>query len=230
MSQRHRDKRIKAWRYFLALPRSLWWNLRLLPLCQAVRMPILVSHRTRIMGFNGRLRLDAEHPKMGLVKIGFATFQGSDFQRDRTMLDIYGTLHIVGYCAIGAGSSIEVSEGATLTLGDDFHLGPRSLIICHREITFCDHTLTSWNCSFMDTDQHELVDDEGRCVNPDRPIVIGEGCWFGCHSMVTKGVHLADGTTVGAASRLAGRYEEPDTVIAGNPAKVVRRGVHWSRK
>ena len=228
MTQRHRDKRLKAWRYLLAFPCSIWWNFRLLPLRQAVRMPLLVSHRTCMSFSHGSLRLDAVRPKVGLVKIGFATSQCSDFRHDRTRLDVHGLLHVAGYCAIGAGCSIEVSENATLTLGDDFHLGPRSLVICHRQITFGTHTLTSWNCSFMDTDQHELVDDGGRCVNADRPVGVGDGCWFGCHSIVTKGVVLAPRTTVGAASHPVGCYDEPDTVIAGNPAKVVRRGVHWS--
>ena len=77
----------------------------------------------------------------------------------------------------------------------------------------------------MDTDQHSLVDSDGCRVNNDCEIRFGDNVWLGCHVIATKGVTLADNTTVAAGSRLAGCYSEPLTVLAGNPAVVVRRGI-----
>jgi len=82
----------------------------------------------------------------------------------------------------------------------------------------------------MDTDQHHLVDTEGNYVNPDREVCFGDNVWVGCHVLVNKGVRLSDNTTVAAGARLAGHYEEPMTVLAGNPAVVVRRGVKREHK
>ncbi len=225
MNYRHRNKRILAWRYAMALPRSLWYNLRLLPWGQARRLPILISNRTIVDALTGEVVLKAEGLRIGMVKVGFTTFQGSDYRRERTRLSIRGRLVVEGECSLGAGSSVEVAEGGVLTIGPEFNLGPRSLIICHKEITFGRFDRISWGCTLMDTDQHALVDEEGKRVNPDRAIVFGDNVWMGCHTIVTKGVTLADNTTVAAGSRLAGRYEEPMTVLAGNPATVVRRGV-----
>ena len=77
----------------------------------------------------------------------------------------------------------------------------------------------------MDTDQHRLVDEHGTWCNEDRPIHLGEGVWLGCHVIVAKGTSLAPYTTVGAGSVVHGKHDEPRTVLAGNPAQVVKRGV-----
>lgn len=230
MSLRHRKKRLKAWRIALAIPRSIYFNLRMLPWSQACRLPILVSHRTRLEELSGHVELAVRQPKTGLVKIGFATCQCSDFNSEHTRLALAGTLRIAGSCAIGAGCSVEVAEGAVLSLGNDFHLGPRSVVVCHRDINIAADVLTSWNCTLMDTDQHALVDATGSRVNEDRPVVIGEGCWLGCHVIVPKGVTLPPHTTVAAGARLAGRYTDSCTVLAGNPARVVKEGVRLSNR
>ena len=225
MNERHRKKRLDALRYVLATPRSLWYNLRLLPLRQACRMPLLISNRTAVDNLGGKVKIECGELHAGMVKIGFSTYQGGDYLRDRTRLNIRGTVTIQGTCGFGAGSSVEVAEGAQLTLGPDFHLGPRSLLICHKAMTFGSYNRISWCSTLMDTDQHHLVDAEGNCVNPDREVRFGDNVWVGCHVLVSKGVQLSDNTTVAAGARLAGRYEEPMTVLAGNPAVVVRRGV-----
>jgi len=224
MNERHRRKRLDGVRFVLAVPRSVWLNFRLLPAGQAWRLPLLVSHRTRLPNLSGRIEIRCGRLRAGLVKIGFNTAQPSDFGRDRTQLNLRGLWVVEGDCAIGAGTSVEVAEGGVLTTGSHTNIGPRSLIVCHSAITFGEGVLTSWNCTFMDTDQHRLEDLGGCRTNADRPIAIGSSCWIGCHSIVVKGTRLPDFTTVGAGSAVHGQFEEEHTVIAGNPAGVVARG------
>lgn len=225
MNERHRFKRLNFLRYALAFPRSVWLNFRLLPFRQARRLPLLVSHRTKLHNLSGQIILHADSLRVGLVKIGFNTCQMTDFRHHRTLLNLRGTLHIMGECAIGAGSSVEVSESGTLTLGDCFNLGPSSLIVCNHQITFGDHVQTSWCCTVMDTDQHRLFDSQGQWCNPDRPVSFGHHVWLGCHVVVAKGTVLPPHTTVGAMSCPHGTYTEEHTVLAGNPAAIVRRGI-----
>lgn len=225
MNERHRKKQLDAVHYVLALPKSIWYNFRLLPLRQACKLPLLVSHRTKMINHSGKLDLQATELKVGLVKIGFNTYQGTDFRYDRTRINLRGTTLVHGACAIGAGSSIEVTENGTLRLGNHFNLGPKSLIICNKEISFGEDVQTSWNCTLMDTDQHDLVDHQGNVTNNDRPIHLGDNVWIGCHSILTKGTTLASNTTVGAGSVVHGVHEEPCVVLAGNPATIVKSGV-----
>ena len=225
MSQRHREKRLAALRYVLALPRSIWYNFRLLPFRQALRLPLLLSHRTRVVCCSGRVVLHADRLRIGIVKIGFNTYQQTRFHHDLTTLSIEGTMEVEGECAVGAGCSIQIGEEGVLTLGDKSLIGPKTLIICHRAITLGRQNRVSWCCTLMDTDQHRLIDAEGACCNEDRPILFDDCVWVGCHVIVAKGTHLPAYTTVGTGSVVHGTHTEPRTVLAGNPAHVVRHNV-----
>ena len=225
MNERHRKKRLDAVRYVLALPKSIWYNFRLLPIHQACRLPLLVSHRTRIVNLSGKMELNADRLKVGLVKIGFGTYQGTNFHNDRTRLNLRGRLIVNGACIIGAGSSIEVTENGILEFANHFNMGPKSLIICNKNFSFGEKVQTSWNCTFMDTDQHELIDSVGNRSNNDRPILIGDNVWIGCHVIIIKGTRLASNITIGAGSIVHGVHDETCVVLAGNPAKTVKCGV-----
>lgn len=225
MNERHRLKRLTFWRYVLALPRSIYFNLRMLPLTQACRLPILVSHRTAFDNLGGHIMINATKTKVGLFKIGFSTYQQTQFHADRTRLNLRGKVIVNGECDLGAGSAIEVAEEGVLTLDANSHIGPKTLIVCHKSITFGPSTRCSWCCTIMDSDQHRLIDSEGKCCNEDRPIVFKDHVWIGCHATIAKGVQLPSFTTIGAGSVVHGRFEEERTVIAGNPATVVKHGV-----
>lgn len=208
----------------MALPRCLWLNLRIFPLRQAVRLPLLVSNRTRVRCRRGGLVLKAEQVRMGMMKVGFHYYQHSDPWWDRTMLTVAGTLEIEGTFLIGAGACVDVSAGATMKVGDESLIGPRTLVICKKSVELGRRNRLAWCCTLMDSDQHNLVGSEGRC-NADRTIRFADNVWMGCHTVVTKGTQLASNTTVGAGSVVHGVFEEECTVVAGNPARVCKRGV-----
>ena len=69
---------------------------------------------------------------------------------------------------------------------------------------------------------HDL-DDFTKPSVPCGPIEIGEKCWIGANSVILPGVILLHGTIVGAGSVVTRGFGEPDIVLAGNPAKIVRR-------
>ncbi len=61
-------------------------------------------------------------------------------------------------------------------------------------------------------------------------IEIGDHCWIGHGVTIIKNTKLADNTIVGAKSLVSGNFGEPNTIIAGNPAKVLKKNVAWDRK
>ena len=52
--------------------------------------------------------------------------------------------------------------------------------------------------------------------------VIGNDVWIGQNAVILPGVHIGDGAIIGANS-VVGSDVEPYTIVAGNPAKVVRK-------
>lgn len=57
----------------------------------------------------------------------------------------------------------------------------------------------------------------------DEPIVIGDDCWFGAKSVILPGVRLGKHTIVAAGSVVAKSFPEGDQVLAGSPARVVKK-------
>ncbi len=52
--------------------------------------------------------------------------------------------------------------------------------------------------------------------------VIGSDVWIGQNAVILPGVHVGDGAIIGASS-VVGSDVEPYTIVAGNPAKVLRK-------
>jgi acetyltransferase-like isoleucine patch superfamily enzyme len=67
-------------------------------------------------------------------------------------------------------------------------------------------------------DFHNLaVHTEGKDV------IIGERCWIGMNAIILPGVVLGEKTIVGAGSVVTKSFSEGNCVIAGNPAKVIKK-------
>lgn len=78
--------------------------------------------------------------------------------------------------------------------------------------------------TIADTDFHAIENPKhimyGREVS--RPITIGDEAWLGSKSAVLKGSKIGDRSVVGYGAVVSCTVED-DVVVAGNPAKVVRR-------
>lgn len=58
---------------------------------------------------------------------------------------------------------------------------------------------------------------------PCDPIRIGNHCWVGMNAVILPGVQLGDYTMVGAGSVVTSSFPEGHCVIAGNPARLIRK-------
>ena len=145
---------------------------------------------------------------------------------------------------IGAGAStylgtmFDVGPNGRVTLGD-YALVHGARIICDERVEIGDHALISWNVVVMDT--YRLPGDVSarrRCLervlreprrhlagDPSvlpRPVRIGRNTWIGFDACILPGVTIGDGSVVGAKSVVMDDVE-PYTVVAGNPARFIRR-------
>lgn len=99
-------------------------------------------------------------------------------------------------------------------------------IYARKSITIGENTLVGGNAKIMDNDFHPI---EIEARNADikekigaRPISIGKNCFIGCNSLILKGTVLGDGCVVGAGAVVSGVFED-NCVIAGNPARVIKK-------
>jgi len=67
--------------------------------------------------------------------------------------------------------------------------------------------------------------DPQNLVNylPPENVIIGENCWIGMNAMILPGVILGDYTIVGAGAVVTKSFQEGNVIIAGNPAKIIKK-------
>lgn len=71
------------------------------------------------------------------------------------------------------------------------------------------------------TANHDLQDLNKAA--PGKNVTIGIDCWIGINSVLLPGVTLGEHTIVGAGSVVTKSFPEGNCVVAGNPAKILRR-------
>lgn len=99
-------------------------------------------------------------------------------------------------------------------------------IYARKSIIIGDNTNIGGNVKIIDNDFHPLDiisrNEDIKEKIGTRPIVIGKNCFLGCNSLILKGTVLGDGCVVGAGAVVSGKFEE-NSIIAGNPAKVIKK-------
>ncbi len=121
---------------------------------------------------------------------------------------------------------------AEIVIGN--HVGiSGATIYARKRILIGDNTCIGGNCKILDNDFHPieaeernrlLIDPHGGDSNavPTKEIRIGRDCFIGCNTLILKGTVLGDGCVVGAGAVVEGEFAD-HCVIAGNPARVIRR-------
>lgn len=119
-----------------------------------------------------------------------------------------------------------------LDIGDNFTTAGNvciSLSEPHLKAKIGNNVRLAENTRLFVSDAHPIVDAEtGKCLNyggGGRHFSIGNNCWIGMYSYLGKNTVLPDYTIVGAHSVVTKPFTESYTVIAGVPARVVKKGV-----
>ena len=209
--------------YLFGLPKSIYVCLRLCRLKDAIRLPIIVSHKTKLDDLSGSVSFGKIKP--GIVRIGFGSVETFDFSYQRTILHVSGHIHFNGKSKIGKSSRISVA--GELVLGENFHISAGGTIISRKKITIGKNTLMAWDSLITDADHHHILDQEGRITNPPAEVSIGNQVWIGARSMILKGAEIANGSIIGAQSLVSGKFREDRCLIAGNPARKLKKDVYW---
>lgn len=128
--------------------------------------------------------------------------------------------------SIGEGSEINQNFycdfGSHIFIGKNFFCNYNCTILDIATVKIGDNCLFAPNVSLY-TAAHP-IEIEGRLKNigTGAPIEIGNGVWIGGNSVILGGVSIGDNAVIGAGSVVI-KDVESNTVVAGNPAKPIKR-------
>lgn len=114
---------------------------------------------------------------------------------------------------------ISVRKGARLVIGDNCRINGALLSVGH-EIRIGNNCRIAPFVHILDGDFHDLLDREAE--GRSAPIVLEDDVWLTTRSMVLKGVRIGRGAVV-AAGAIVTKDVPPYTVVAGVPARVIKK-------
>lgn len=216
-------------KYLLSLPRSLYYNMKLLPFSQAIRIPIFLSNYVTIKLKRGsQVKLTSHKIHAGMIKIGYSQCDFFLARHHKSILDLgKGCLIFEGRSNIGAGAKLSIDKGGALIFGDQFWSTGPILIIARRLIRFGYNCVLSWNITIMDHDAHDIFDNNRTKINEDEAIDIGTHLWCGCNSTILKGTELCNNVVIGANSVIAKKINKSNIVVIGSPGIIKKVDIIW---
>lgn len=143
-------------------------------------------------------------------------------------------------CKITIGNNCIIStriafdrSGAKFITGDRCYIGKSHMVLAE-EIVLGDDVVISWGVTIVDHNSHAIecgqrandVLDWGKGTKDwsnvkIAPVRIHEKVWIGFGATILKGVTIGEGAIV-AAGAVVTKDVPPYSVVAGNPARVVR--------
>ena len=150
------------------------------------------------------------------------------------MLGMHDQDQIVLGNHVDINGCLSVGKNGSITLGDYALIGPRALIQAITKIDIGRFAYVGPDVLITDSNHHSIyamdrmidvlaVDKGISGLNAvSKSIKIGNHVWIGRRAMIFKGVTIGDRSIVGAGS-IVTHDVPPDTVVAGNPAKIVKK-------
>ena len=147
---------------------------------------------------------------------------------DRTGKVIIGDNTSIGFKYGGSwyGSVCELQPrypNSIIKLGNNVATNNNLQIIAAKSVQIGDFCLIGNSVQIIDSDGHGIKPNQRHSsIGKVAPVTIGKNVWIGNHVIILKGVTIGDNSIVAAGAVVtAGEYPS-NSIIGGNPAKVLR--------
>ena len=156
-------------------------------------------------------------PMNGQINIGRNVVLNSDFKNSNTML--------TGRCKFVTGYNGKIIVGQNSMFNG-------VCIVAYKKISIGENCQIASSTLIADTDFHPVsINERLKQVSglsydtssvKEKEIVIGNNVWVGWNATILKGVTIGDNSIVAAGSVVLTGVYPSNSIIAGNPAKVIK--------
>ena len=128
-----------------------------------------------------------------------------------------GVSRVANNCRVDIGNRV-VINGVTLYLQED-----------KSNVSIGEDSQLSWGIDIWCTDAHTITNLKGEPINFAQSIEIGKACMVGKDVKIGK-IQKYPITVLWVGSIVTKVFNEPNIILAGIPAKIIKRGINWDRR
>lgn len=141
-------------------------------------------------------------------------------QREKLMKEMFGS--IGNNCYIEPPIHANFG-GKNVFIGDNFYANFNLTLVDDGKITIGNNVMIGPNVSIL-TPVHPIDPEERKSSNNQRnmPVIIEDDVWIATGAIIFPGITIGKGAVVGAGSVVT-KDVEPYTVVAGNPARLIKK-------
>ena len=218
------------WELLFSIPKTIWFNLKVLPFKQAIKLPFFVSLHTKVKGVNRKNFIcNIKQAKFGLCRIGIAGSETGLFIKNKSAIYIHngGKIYVNGVLALSRGIYLE-SNGGTIVFGDGVKMNTGCYVESQfSSITIGDNCSFGWNCTIKNNDGHTIIVD-GVLQKNNGDIFIGKHCWICSEATILKNGFLGDDCVLAYKSLLTKKVSDKNNCLyAGVPATIIKENISW---
>lgn len=220
---------MSIFKYVLDIPKTLYFNFKVLNFRDAVKLPFYVSHNYKIiLPKHCRGIIEFKFPKSRFC-VRFVNGGSSDIIPNK-----YGIIQFEentkvifnGSAKFSAGCCIKVVNDGKLIFGKNFSANRNCSITSTKKVTIGDDCILAFNIIIRDTDGHDIIKD-GSIINPSKAVRIGDRVWICGNCALLKGTSVMSNSIIGFGTILNKEIYSPNVIIAGIPGRIVVENVDW---
>lgn len=202
----------------------IYFNFKMLPFEQAIKLPVFFYSKVSFRSLKGKIEIEGKVcPNM--IRVGNRKWYPGTMSP--TILTLDGNIVFKGDIAIGMSNYILVASGALLVFGTNGTvIGSNNKIICFNKIVIGNNVRITWENQIIDTSFH-YIEYEHITEPLNKAIIIGDCCWIGNRTTISKGTVLPNYSIIASGSVVNKNFSDNGEccLYAGLPAKLKKTNI-----
>ena len=157
---------------------------------------------------------------------------GNNFEAKNLIIRFKGNNSklIIGDDVKWSGYILIVGNNREVIIGNNSTSKEVYILARDADVTIGHDCMLSRQIEIRSSDVHKIYNlDTRERMNKASNVTIGNSVWIAAKATISKGAVIQNGCVVGAASFVNKAFTEENVVIAGSPAKIVKRNIYWER-
>ena len=215
----------------LSILKSIYLNFKVFNYKTAIKLPILVSYNTKLIGIKRNSITVDNSIGFGGIRIGFGgidVVQGSKTSLLR--IDSGGKIIFSGTAQFSEGISIRIGSNGILNIDNNFAANKKCSLLCDGNMKIGNDVFLGQKVNIRDSDGHVIYDNITKIKNPiQKNVTIGNHVWVASYVDILKGTEIKDNSVIAYRSCVLSKFDKYNCIIGGYPAKILRENINWEK-